>query len=362
MRTLKRVAAGVSCATILTALGTTAFIANAQETVDLAKRQAEFDSDVVNIIADQVYAAPGESVSYNLNLIQNEGFASGGVVVTYDSNLIVEKNGTLPKAEPGEASLNLVQFYALNEPMNIISIGTVGTSNSVVESGVYATLHFVVPENAQEGDKYPISVKVDRWLDYKSVPVSYYVVNGWIEVVAETTTESATTTESETTTTESSSTTEETTLMTQSTSTEPTTSSESETTLSTTSFTENSTLTTNAETSSTESIQTETTSSSESATTSSVTETTVSTESTTSSTSSSSVSVPTQTNKTEGTVPGTEKTTARRTTAPNVDPGKVITTTAPGAATGDSGVGLSVAALATAAATAIAVSSKRKDK
>jgi len=365
MRTLKRVAAVISSAAVLTALGMTSFIANAQTTVPLSDRTSELDGEVVSIVADEVYASAGERVAFSINLADNEGYATGGIVLTYDSRLKIQMSTseTVPKGIPGEAAEGLAQFYAVNEKLSMASIGTEGQNDCTVPEGVYATLYFDVPADAKEGDTFPMTLKVDKWLDWKSNPVSYYPVNGWIKIVNETTTSSTTTTESTTTTTES--TTTSSTTTTESTTTETTTTTES--TSSTT--TESTTTTSSTTTESTTTLSTTT----ESSTTQSTTTQSTTTESTTSSTTESTTTSTTVTQQpptpitetsTTASTSDTEKNTTKAKTEPTkVNPGVIPTTTpAPGAKTGDAGVGIAAAVLTTALAAALGLSAKRKDQ
>lgn len=367
MRTLKRVAAVISSAAVLTALGMTSFIANAQTTVPLSDRTSELDGEVVSIVADEVYASAGERVAFSINLADNEGYATGGIVLTYDSRLKIQMSAseTVPKGIPGEAAEGLAQFYAVNEKLSMASIGTEGQNDCTVPEGVYATLYFDVPADAKEGDTFPMTLKVDKWLDWKSNPVSYYPVNGWIKIANETTTSSTTTTESTTTTTES--TTTSSTTTTESTTTETTTTTESTTTSSTT--TESTTTTSSTTTESTTTLSTTT----ESSTTQSTTTQSTTTESTTSSTTESTTTSTTVTQQpptpitetsTTASTSDTEKNTTKAKTEPTkVNPGVIPTTTpAPGAKTGDAGVGIAAAVLTTALAAALGLSAKRKDQ
>ena len=372
MRTLKRVAAILCSATILTGIGTAAFVVNAQETVPLKDRESEFDADVVNIIADQVYADPGEKVEYNVYLKNNEatgGYSGSGIVLVYDERLTPAiKAGTTdtPEAKRGPASENLLPTYALNLSIHSFGASTAGSMNAVcTNDGIYVTTWFTVPQDAKEGDVFPIKLTVSKWLDNKNDPISYYPISGWITVKTQDTTSSTTTTETTTSTT----TTETTTSTSDSTTTDTTTSTS--TTDSTTSTTESTTTTTQTTTSTTET--TSTTSDTETGSTSSTTESSTTTESTSSDTTSTDTTTSTTettSNTKPGTEPGTEpgtltteKTTAHVTKPTLPDANDIASTTkAPGASTGDAGVGVAVAALALAAGVAVVSGIKRKEQ
>ena len=370
MRTLKRVAAVLCSATILTGIGTAAFVVNAQETVPLKDRESEFDTDVVNIIADQVYAEPGEKVAYNVYLQNNKatgGYSGSGLVLVYDERLTPAiKAGTedIPEAQRGPAVDGLLPTYSLNTSIYTFAASTAGSMSAVCDNdGIYVTTWFTVPADAKEGDTFPVKLTVSRWLDNKNEPISYYPISGWIAVKKQDTTTSTTTTETTTSTT----TTETTTSTTDSTTTTTDTTTSTSTTDTTTSTTESTTTTTQTTTSTTET--TSTTSDTETGSTSSTTESSTTTESTSSDTTSTDTTTSTTettSNTKPGTEPGTlttEKTTAHVTkpTTPNADD-IASTTKAPGASTGDAGVGVAVAALALAAGVAVVSGIKRKEQ
>ncbi|MBQ8921082.1 MAG: hypothetical protein IJ060_02850 [Oscillospiraceae bacterium] len=408
MRTLKRVAAILCSATILTGIGTAAFVANAQETVPLQDRESEFDTDVVNIIADQVYAVPGEKVAYSVYLVGNEGtdgYSGSGIVLNYDERLtpaIKEGTEDTPDVQRGIAAEGLLPTYSLNTDLHILGASTAGSMDAIcTNDGEYLTTWFTVPADAKDGDTFPITLTVSRWITNKNEPISYYRINGWIKVKDSDTTSSTTTTESTTTTTDttssttssssttdsSSTTTDSTTTTTESTSTTTVSTTTSSTTTtdttsvttdsttgSTSSTTESSTTTTSETTGSTSSKSTDSTTGSTSSTTDSSTTTTSETTASTSSkvtdsvssdsTTSTTVSVTnTQPPVTGSTTTTTEKTTDH-TTAPTTPNANDIaaTTKAPGASTGDSGVAVAVTGLVLAAAAAVVSGAKRKEQ
>ena len=70
MRALKKVIAFVGSAAAAISLAASAMTAFAFQPVDLDDRASELKSGITNIIADEVYAEPGETVSYR-GMIRN---------------------------------------------------------------------------------------------------------------------------------------------------------------------------------------------------------------------------------------------------------------------------------------------------
>ncbi|MBR6107233.1 MAG: hypothetical protein IKQ39_04410 [Oscillospiraceae bacterium] len=348
----------------------------------MSERTDELDASKVNVVADQVYAKPGEKISYSINVTNNEGFGISALALYYDPRLVPEQGGTEnePNFDEGEiieiqGGGTLYEFASLNKAVSVISAGTIGEKNAAVnKEGTYITFYFTVPSDAKPGDEFPMDLRVTDWETGLYVPLSFSDVDGWVKIQEESTTSSTTTesTTTESTTTESttteSTTTESTT--TESTTTESTT-TESTTTESTTteSTTTESTTTesTTTESTTTESTTTESTTTQSTTTESTTTESTTTGSSTTESTSTSSDTTSSTGSTDTQTSPKTENSdkdtgTKSKPTETNKNPNVVPTTTqAPGAKTGDAGVGVAVAALLAAAGAAVASVSKRKN-
>ncbi len=388
MRTLKRVAAIVCSATVLAAVSVTAFIANAQETVPMKDRTSELTAGKANIVADQVYAQPGEKISYSLYVTNNTGFAISGLALYYDSRLDAVQNDELTEIDPvfdtGEITAlkggqNLYQFASLNETVSVVSAGTIGNSNATTEEGKYITFYFNVPSDAKPGDIFPMDVQITRWLDYEYTSLSYVDVDGWVKIPDETETESTTSSSTTSSTTTSSTTTSSTTTSsttTSSTTTSSTTTSDTTTSSTTTSdTTTSSTTTSDTTTSSTTTSDTTTSSTTTSDTTTSSTttsdtttsSTTTSDTTTSSDTTSTSTESTTSTSESTDTKPNETSDNDRNTTLSTpkntgANPDKVPgTTKATGAKTGDAGIGAAVAALLVAVGAATVSAVKRKD-
>ena len=335
----KKTVAAVCSAATLVSIGVTAMMANAQETVDPETREG-LSTSVSNIVADQVYAEPGERVEYRIYILNNQGYSGSGFTITYDERLKPDiKDGTedTPVTKKGEASDDLLPATSLNLPLNIFAVATAGSTDLDVDSGIYIRTWFTVPENAQPGDTFPMDLDVSKFIDTHNAKIDHEDFDGWIKIKAGDTTTTTTETTTTTTTTETTTTTTETTTTT----TETTTT----TTETTTSTTETTTTTTDTTSTTTDTTTTSTD------TTSSTTETQPPIIDTDSDTDTSTTTTNTTTETTSGT-------TDTATQAPNQNAG---TTAAPPVKTGDAGVGAAVAGLLLAGAAAVAVATKKKE-
>ena len=302
----KKTAAIICGAATLVTIGMTAMMANAQEqAVDPTAREG-LSTSVTNVIADQIYAEPGEEVLYPILIVGNKGYSGSGVALEYDKRLTPKvKDGTedTPVVKRGPASKvqdeNLSSKTTFNLDLGIWAFSTMGSEDLCTDDGMYVAAYFTVPSDAKPGDTFPMTLTVNKWQDTKNVQLDRNVIgDGWIKIKA-----------GDTTTT--------TTLTTTS------------TTLTTTSTTETTTTTTES--------------------TSTTTQTTLSNGDTTSTT--------TLTTSGDGTTDTSSTTLDNGTTAPNNNTG----TAAPPIKTGDAGVGAAVAGLMLAAAAAVAVATKKKE-
>ncbi|MBQ8920674.1 MAG: hypothetical protein IJ060_00730 [Oscillospiraceae bacterium] len=362
----KKTVAAVCSAATLVSIGVTAMMANAQETLDPAEREG-LSTSVANIIADQVYAEPGEKVTYAINIVNNQGYSGSGFTITYDERLTPDiKEGTedTPVTKGGDASADLVKSTSLNLPLYIFACSTAGSQDLNEDDGIYIRTSFTVPKDAKPGDTFPMILTVSKFIDTHNQPVDYESFDGWIKIKADDTT--TTTTETTTTTT-----TTETTTTTTTTETTTTTTTTETTTTTTTTETETSTTTTTTET---ETSTTTTTTETEPPVVTTTTETEPPVVTTTTETEPPVVTTTTETETqapitetsteapadttTTTTVSETDQTTASQTN-PTVPPAG--TTAAPPVKTGDAGVGAAVAGLLLAGAAAVAVATKKKE-
>lgn len=192
---LKRTLAAVSVAAMaMTGVAASAMTASAEGAVELS--------------LDQIYAEPGETVTFGMNIANNatNGWAAGGFVCTYDERLEIglDAAGELLMAED-MASLGLTFATAVDPEIYQFATTWAGSKMNNKE-GVLFTVQFTVPEDAQPGDTFPITLTVDKFNDDNATAVEYTAADGWIAIEAEETTtsteETTTTTEETTTTTE----------------------------------------------------------------------------------------------------------------------------------------------------------------
>lgn len=208
MRALKKAIAIVCSTAAVFGLTATALNAMAFESVDLDDRSSELKSGVLNLIADEVYAEPGETVSFRVMVKENSGYAPSGLRLFYDSALkpVLNEEGTKPVIEWGEGSYGLTRSYTVNLEKNLIAYSSMGTENCTYDGVIY-TVQFQVPADAKTGTEYPLSLEVDKLENSRTVPLDHNTVDGWIRIKDAETTAPVTTTTSDSVTTTTSTTT-----------------------------------------------------------------------------------------------------------------------------------------------------------
>lgn len=322
MRTIKKaiaVLSSVAAAAVVTAGALSAF---AFDPVDLKDRASEMKSGL-NLIADEVYAEPGETVLYNVYIQNNTGYAASGIGLVYDQALspVIKESNDRPDLTYGDGSYMLSKSADYSAAEHRIGVGTMGDEDCT-RDGIVFTAKFVVPTDAKENDEFKLTLDIDKFLDEKTDKVDYSTVDGWIRIRKKAVTTTATSVTTTVTTSDTTSVTVPTTT------TAPVT------------------------------VPTVITSSETVPTTSSAQPTTVTTTITT------DVSTVSNTSKTDREDPGSEPTTASR-----KNNGGAQTTKAPASSTtttkttatktGDAGVGVAAAALMLSAATAVTFKRKK---
>lgn len=322
MRTIKKAIAVLSsfaAAAVVTAGALSAF---AFDPVDLKDRASEMKSGL-NLIADEVYAEPGETVLYNVYIQNNTGYAASGIGLVYDQALspVIKESNDRPDLTYGDGSYMLSKSADYSAAEHRIGVGTMGDEDCT-RDGIVFTAKFVVPANAKENDEFKLTLDIDKFLDEKTDKVDYSTVDGWIRIRKKAVTTTATSVTTTVTTSDTTSVTVPTTT------TAPVT------------------------------VPTVITTSETVPTTSSAQPTTVTTTITT------DVSTVSNTSKTDREDPGSEPTTASR-----KNNGGAQTTKAPASSTtttkttatktGDAGVGVAAAALMLSAATAVTFKRKK---
>jgi len=322
MRTIKKaiaVLSSVAAAAVVTAGALSAF---AFDPVDLKDRASEMKSGL-NLIADEVYAEPGETVLYNVYIQNNTGYAASGIGLVYDQALspVIKESNDRPDLTYGDGSYMLSKSADYSAAEHRIGVGTMGDEDCT-RDGIVFTAKFVVPADAKENDEFKLTLDIDKFLNEKTDKVDYSTVDGWIRIRKKAVTTTATSVTTTVTTSDTTSVTVPTTT------TAPVT------------------------------VPTVITSSETVPTTSSAQPTTVTTTITT------DVSTVSNTSKTDREDPGSEPTTASR-----KNNGGAQTTKAPASSTtttkttatktGDAGVGVAAAALMLSAATAVTFKRKK---
>lgn len=198
--------AAVACSAV-TVLAMGAFQAS-------AAGQIEMKGEEITLTLEELQAANYE-VQWGVELINNPGYCNSGVGVTYgdgdDSNNdtvpsleVVMKSGTSPKIKKvGAADLTVI---AKDRPdADLVGWATNGADLST-DDGIILYFYFKVPETAQPGDKFPLTIDLDMLSTDQTnhFEQDTKVTNGFIAIAGSTTTESTTTeTTTESTTTES---------------------------------------------------------------------------------------------------------------------------------------------------------------
>ena len=201
MESIKKAAAILCSAAALAVFGAAAFPANAFETVDLDDRAGELKANSLNIIADEVYAEPGETVDYRVLISGNTGFTNSGIALVYDEALTVKSKGRDdPELEVGNVAKNLITGDSLNEGEHIVAFSSSGTVN-VTENGTLFTVHLTVPSDAADGATYPLKIEIRHFQDEMSVSVPHTTVDGWVKIRKPVVTTVVTTTKAPVTTT-----------------------------------------------------------------------------------------------------------------------------------------------------------------
>ncbi len=182
MRTIKKaiaVLSSVAAAAVVTAGALSAF---AFDPVDLKDRASEMKSGL-NLIADEVYAEPGETVLYNVYIQNNTGYAASGIGLVYDQALspVIKESNDRPDLTYGDGSYMLSKSADYSAAEHRIGVGTMGDEDCT-RDGIVFTAKFVVPADAKENDEYKLTLDIDKFLNEKTDKVDYSTVDGWIRI------------------------------------------------------------------------------------------------------------------------------------------------------------------------------------
>lgn len=194
MTTFKKMAAILCSATTLLAAGTA--------------MSASADGNLVIAGSDDTYTlaeieANDRLVTFTVSMENNPGYAGAGVGIYYgELQPKLWDDGTVDFSS-GEATQNALlsvenKKSAVEVEDRMIGMA-VASAATMRKSGVMLELYFYVPEDAEPGDVYEITLLVDQVSTLDDQLLEFDSRNGYIRIADETTT---TTTETTTTTTE----------------------------------------------------------------------------------------------------------------------------------------------------------------
>ncbi len=158
--------------------------------------------------ADQVYAKPGETVSYSVSLSNNSGYAASGLSLIFDERLEIQNvEGRYIKpvnAGPAASGLNTTLGY--NSGKHQIGWSTMGSGDDCTQDGILYTIEVKVPDDAKAGDTFVMDLgEISQLVNSAKEARTYELVDGWIKIKPEETTTEEPTTTTTTTTSSSSS-------------------------------------------------------------------------------------------------------------------------------------------------------------
>lgn len=236
MTTFKKLAAVLCSATTLLAAG--------------AAMSASAEGGIVISGSDDTYTlaeleATDRLVPVVISMENNPGYAGAGIGIYYgELQPLLYDDGSVDFS--GGVATQNAMLSVENKPSDVVSERMIGlacaSSATLRKSGAMLNLQFYVPEDAQPGDVYEITLLVDQITTLDDQELESTSKSAFVRIAGETTT---TTTETTTTTTETTTTTTETTTTTTETTTTETT-TETTTTETTTETTTSETTTTTA--------------------------------------------------------------------------------------------------------------------
>ncbi|MBR3446428.1 MAG: hypothetical protein IKH27_01305 [Oscillospiraceae bacterium] len=180
---LSKVAAVACSVASVIALGVCA----SAEKLEVNGTNYDLDTSKVNLVATKVELTLDElkaadyKVQYDVEVANNTGFAGCGVRLVYPSNAGLE---VVPnsKGKPGTAGavIKSMMPYVTDNPEEYnVSVGCSSMENGE-DDGLFLTVDFKLPASTKAGDKIPMKLEVDRFLDDATHEVAYKVVDGYI--------------------------------------------------------------------------------------------------------------------------------------------------------------------------------------
>ena len=160
-----------------------AFAAEQNENILPYETYEGIAEDKCNVIAAQMYAAPGETVSYPVYLYHNTGYNWIGVYVDFDERLlpVCNQDGKVDVSE-GSASDALKPVFSSNlkdgrHRYGMAVIPENEDAPNETDDGVLCYAKFKIPKDAQAGDRYSMKLGITE--------LPYNTIDGWIEVRGE---------------------------------------------------------------------------------------------------------------------------------------------------------------------------------
>jgi outer membrane biosynthesis protein TonB len=184
---LSKVAAVACSVASVIALGVCA----SAEKLEVNGTNYDLDTSKVNLVATKNTVDINDlkdaeyKVKYDVEVANNTGFGPCGVRLVYpkEANLEVVPQGT--KKKPGivgAVGQSLMAYLTDNPEEYNVALGCAGMENTE-ENGVFFTVEFKLPESAKVGDKIPLKIEVDKFLDENNKQVPYNLVDGYIEII-----------------------------------------------------------------------------------------------------------------------------------------------------------------------------------
>ena len=135
-----------------------------------------------NIAAGIVQADDGERIKFPVYMVNNvpDGFTSLRVQLTYDQRLTAELDEEdTPVYKIGEAANDVSCKFTHDAESHTITMTAAGKTPEK-DNGVLFTVEMSLPP--YYGGRFPVTVKVDQFLDAKNQPIASEAVNGYINV------------------------------------------------------------------------------------------------------------------------------------------------------------------------------------
>lgn len=131
---------------------------------------------------DTIYGEAGEEVKFDVLVANNPGFSGCGLRLYYDKRLTpVTNGGRQPNLTNGPAAEGLFAMPYLTAAEYCIGFNAFGTRNAEAD-GTLFTARFVIPEEAQPGESFPMRLEFD-YLDnaaHKDLTKTVVCQDGWI--------------------------------------------------------------------------------------------------------------------------------------------------------------------------------------